>query len=424
MNAHPTDPSVPYDLVLKAGHVIDPKGGTSAIMDVAVADGRIAALGPALPIRRAQKVVDVSGYYVTPGLIDMHVHVAPSFDISLVPDAHSLSYGVTTLVDAGSTGPANLAPFIEQVVRESQVRILAFLNVVDEGMGGEYEQDVSHMMPEQAAEVAAAFPDLVVGIKVAHYWTWQPWDADHAPWDNVERGVRAGELSGLPVMVDFWPRPPERTYADLILEKLRPGDIHTHVFAQQFPIILEGGRLNPILGEARRRGIIFDVGHGAASFWFRNAAPALRQGFVPDSISTDMHLGSVNGLAGHLLLTMTKFLNMGLSLEQVVERVTVAPAREIGHPELGTLAVGSEADVAVLERREGEFGLVDCGRARLDATEWLDCALTLRSGRIVYDRYGLSMPRWEEAPSPYWVCKSPMPARARAFRQAAKGSER
>ncbi len=423
MNADVAGDPVPYDILLKNGHVIDPHSGTSTRLDLAMSDGRIAALGPDLPVRRAKQVVDVAGYVVTPGLIDMHVHVAPSFDISLVADAHSLAYGVTTLVDAGSTGPGNLVPFLDNVVAKSQVRILTFLNVVDQGMGGDDEQDVSQMSPEKTAEVAAAHPDTVVGIKVAHYWTWQPWDADHAPWDNVDRGMRAGELCGLPLMVDFWPRPPERPYADLILKHLRPGDIHTHVFAQQFPIILEGGRLNPIMLEAQRRGIIFDVGHGAASFWFRNAVPALRQGFIPNSISTDMHLGSVNGLGGHLLLTMTKFLNMGLSLEDVIERVTVAPAREIGHPELGTLAVGAEADVTVLQRREGEFGLIDCGRARLDATQWLDCALTVRGGRIVYDRYGLSMPRWEEAPPPYWVCKSPMPARASAFRNTPKGSQ-
>lgn len=413
--------AAPYDLILAGGHVIDPHSGTSAVRDVAIAGGRVAAVAAGLPREGARSVVDVSGCYVTPGLIDMHVHVARNFDISLVADAISLPYGVTTVVDAGSAGALTFPDLVEGVVNVSRTRVLAFLNVVDLGMGGEFEQDVSHMRPELAAEVAAAHPELVVGIKVAHYWTWQPWDAEHAPWANVERGVEAGELAGLPVMVDFWPRPPERPYEDLILHKLRPGDIHTHVFAQQFPILLEGGGLNPALAAARERGLIFDVGHGRASFWFRNAVPAVRQGFLPDSISTDLHLGSVVGIAGDLLRVMDKFVAMGVSLEEVIERVTVAPAREIGRPELGTLAVGAVADVAVLRSIPGEVGLVDCGRARMMGREVLECALTVRAGEVVFDRYGLTMPLWEEAPPEYWVCRPPQPARAASFLPDAKG---
>ena len=154
----------------------------------------------------------------------------------------------------------------------------------------------------------------------------------------------------MPVMFDFWPRP-DRSYAELILKKMRPGDIHTHVFAQQFPILLPDGKLNPILAEARARGVIFDVGHGAGSFWFRNAVPAVKQGFIPDSMSTDLHTGNFTVLS--LTDVMSKFLAMGVPLQDIVRRSTVNPANEIHRPELGTLSVGKEADIAVLEQLNG-----------------------------------------------------------------------
>src|SRR3712207_5033681 len=199
----------------------------------------------------------------------------------------------------------------------------------------------------------------------------------------------------MPVMVDFYPWLPERPYPQLILEKLRPGDIHTHVFAQQFPVIDEQGKVYDHLFKARERGIIFDLGHGAASFWFRNAVPAVGQGFVPDSISTDLHTGNVNGPVVDMATTMSKMLNMGLTLEDVIARSTVAPAREIGRPELGTLSVGTEADVAVLAVDEGEFAFVDCGKTRLVGNRRLRCVLTIRAGEIVYNPEGLGLPTWE-----------------------------
>lgn len=415
-----TETSISFDLLLKGGQVIDPKNGRSQVMDVAVAGGRIAQVGRDLPAAQAKKVADVSGLYVTPGLIDMHVHVYPShFDISVVADAHSFTGGITTMVDAGSAGGINFSDFKSRVIDKSRTRVLAYLNIVDLGMGGDFEQEVSRMDPVLAARVAEAYPELIVGIKSAHYWTRNPWDATHAPWASVEHAVEAGELCHKPVMVDFWPRPPQRPYADLILHKLRPGDIHTHVFAQQFPVIEGAGnggefgagppnpdsRINPVLFQAQKRGIIFDVGHGGGSFWFRNAVPAVRQGFIPHSISTDLHTGSIGGLNLGLLTTMSKFLNMGLTLEEVVQRATVAPAQEIGHPELGTLDVGAEADIAVLRLEYGHFGFVDCGRARMSGDRKLTCALTLRRGEPAYDPSGLTMPEWSSAPADYWICK-------------------
>jgi len=398
----------PFDLLLKGGQVIDPKRGTMQLADVAIAGGRIALVERDISPAKAKRVLAVGGYYVTPGLIDMHVHVYPShFSWGLVADAHSFRSGVTTMVDAGSGGVSNFLDFKERVIDQSKTRILAYLNVVDNGMGGEWEQDVSRMVPEATAALAQAYSDLIVGVKAAHYWTSKPWDATHAPWDNVERAVRAGELCHKPVMVDFWPRPPERSYADLILHKMRPGDIHTHVFGQHFPIIDEAGIVNPVLFQARKRGLIFDVGHGAGSFWFRHAVRAVAQGFTPDSISTDLHTHNINGPVLNTLTTMSKFLNMGLSLQEVIYRTTITPAQEIRHPELGTLDVGAEADVAVIALQEGDFVFADCGKAKMLGSKRLECVLTVRRGEVVYDPKGLTMPEWEKAPAEYWAYKPP-----------------
>ena len=190
------------------------------------------------------------------------------------------------------------------------------------------------MRPKLAAAVAEEYADVVVGIKTAHYWAMRPFDAEHLPWTAVDRALEAGELCGLPIMVDFCPWLPERPYPTL-LEKMRPGDIHTHVFAQQFPIIDAEREVYDHLWKARERGIIFDVGHGAASFWFRNAVPAIEQGFVPDSISTDLHTGNLNGPVIDMIERMNKILNIGVPLCDVIAKSTIAPAREIGHPGAG-----------------------------------------------------------------------------------------
>jgi dihydroorotase len=205
-------------------------------------------------------------------------------------------------------------------------------------------------------------------------------------------------------MVDFWPRP-ERPYPELILKKMRPGDIHTHVYAQQFPILTDKKQPEAFMFEARERGIIFDVGHGAGSFWFRQAVPAIQNGFSPDSISTDLHIGNVNGPVVDMLTTMSKILNIGMPFQELIYRSTVTPAQEIGRPELGHLTIGAEADVAVLKLQEGTFGFVDCGRAKMTGTQKLECLLTVRAGKVVYDPTGLTMPEWPDAPADYWIIK-------------------
>ncbi|MDP9363547.1 MAG: amidohydrolase/deacetylase family metallohydrolase [Chloroflexota bacterium] len=394
-----TESTPPVDLLLRGGHVIDPAGGTDGPADVAIAGGRIAAVGPNLP-HAAGRVLDVAGHYVVPGLIDMHAHVFHTHKrsrLSLDPHVHTFSCGVTTVVDAGTPGWRDLADFKAEVIDPAKIRVLTYVNIVGSGMLGAWEHDVAEMRPKLAAAAAEEFADVVVGIKTAHYWANRPFDAEHPPWAAVDAALEAGELCGLPVMVDFYPMLPERPYPQLILEKLRPGDIHTHVFAQQFPIIDEKGKVHDHLFRARERGVIFDVGHGAASFWFRNAAPAIRQGFVPDSISTDLHTGNVNGPVVDMLTTMNKILNLGVPLGDVIARSTVAPAHEIGRPKLGTLRPGAEADVAVLALEEGDFSFVDCGQTRLDGRLRLRCALTLRAGEVVYNPDGWGLPTWDRA---------------------------
>jgi dihydroorotase len=361
---------------------------------VRIAGGRIAAVGTDLPATGGETLLDVSGHYVVPGIIDMHAHVFATHrrsTLSLDPHVNTFSSGVTTVVDAGTSGSRDFVDFRDEVIDRARIRVLAFVNIVGSGMGGDWEHDVREMRPALAAAMAEEHRDVVVGIKTAHYWANRPFDAEHPPWAAVDAAVAAGERAGLPVMVDFYPWLPERPYPELILERMRPGDIHTHVFAQQFPIIDEQGRVFDHLFRARDRGVIFDLGHGAASFWFRNAVPAIAQGFVPDSISTDLHTRNLNGPVIDIAETMSKVLAMGVPLPEVIARSTVAPAREIGRPELGTLAPGAEADVAVFALDEGDFGLVDCDQTRLPTDRRLRCLLTLRAGDVVYNPNGLGL---------------------------------
>ena len=385
-----------YDLLLKGGHVIDGKNKIGVVLDVAIAGGKIVEVAADIPAAKAVKVVNVSGLYVAPGLIDMHVHVyagtgqrgAYCGDNSVYPDGFTFRSGVTTAADAGSSGWRNFPDFKDRVIDRAKTRVLAFLNIVGKGMAGAVEQDLTEMDAKAAAEMAMRYKDIVVGIKTAHY--------AGPEWTPVERAVEAGTLANIPVMVDFGTFRPERPFQDLVLKKLRPGDICTHTYLSWVPMLDDEGRILPYLFEARRRGVIFDVGHGGGSFLFRQAVPAMRQGFGPDSISTDLHIGSMNAGMKDMLNVMSKFLNMGMPLEEVILRSTWTPAREIRHEELGHLSVGTAADVAVLRVEEGHFGFVDTYGARMQGTRKLVCELTIRDGRVVYDLNGITREDWEK----------------------------
>ncbi len=393
-----------YDLLLKGGHVLDPRNRINAPMDVAIAGGKIARVAPNIPPEQAKKVVAVPGYFVTPGLVDIHVHYyAVGSPLSIMPDNSALQSGVTTAVDAGSSGCKNFDDFNQTTIRRARTRVLAFLNIVSTGMAvAANEQDPDFMDIGCVVDVMKRYPEIIVGVKTAHYWTREPFDNKHQPWDAVDRGRQAAEAVGKPMMVDFAGRD-GRPYPDLLRDHLRPGDIHTHVLGRGFnPVVdYDTGKVYSYMFEAQKRGIFFDVGHGAGSFWFRTAVPALRNGFVPDSISTDLHTGSVNGPVMDMAGVMSKLLNLGLSLEEVIRRSTVNPAQEIRRPEFGHLSVGAGADVAVLELRKGSFGFWDCGRGKITGTQKLEAVMTLRGGAIVWDREGLSMEDWRKLPKMY-----------------------
>ncbi|MCZ2079004.1 MAG: amidohydrolase/deacetylase family metallohydrolase [Bryobacterales bacterium] len=382
-----------YDLLLKSGHVIDPANGRNGRFDIAITGDRIAAIGNSLPASHARLVVELSEYYVTPGLIDIHAHFdAQGAWLNLNPDHNTLRNGVTTAVDAGSSGWKNFEAFKSAVIGHAKVRLLAFLNIVGAGMyGSKVENDVAEMDPVAAARMVKKYPELIVGIKTAHF---QP-----ATWDAVDRAVKAGELSGTPVMVDFHPKP-GRGYEELILKHMRPGDIHTHFLGRLTPQLDGSKKVQPYMWQARKRGVLFDVGHGSGSFWFRIAAPALKQGFLPDTISTDIHKDSIMLSRATMPNVMSKLLNLGATLEQVVERSTIRPAKAIRRPELGALREGAVADIAVFSLDRGHFEFLDSGRGKLTGDKNLRCVLTIREGTVVWDSEGLSLTDWSDA-GPY-----------------------
>jgi dihydroorotase len=383
-----------YDLVLKGGHVIDPKNGIDAVRDVAIKDHKIAEVAEHIQPGPGAKVVDVTGLYVTPGLVDIHVHVYAGTgerhsyvgDHGVYPDGFTLRSGVTTAVDAGSSGWRNFPDFKDKVIDRSITRILAFINIVGSGMRPQFEQNLDEMDAQAAAAQALKYPQVIVGIKTAHY--------DGPEWTPVERAVQAGTIANIPVMVDFGTFRPERPYEELVSNKLRPGDISTHMYLDDVPILDALGKVRPYLFEARKRGVIFDVGHGGGSFIFRQAAPAIQQRFVPDSISTDLHNDSMNAGMKDMLNVMSKLLNLGVSLNDVIRMSTSNPAHEIKHDELGNLSLGSDADVAVLHLEKGHFGFVDTYGARMVGDEKLICELTVRDGRVVWDLNGITREDW------------------------------
>ena len=385
-----------FDLLIKGGHVIDPRNQIDSIMDVAIAKGQIAQVAANIPAAQAKTVVQATGLLVTPGLVDIHTHVfygtepdaaySNSFR-SVPPDGFTFRAGVTTVVDAGGSGWRNFHQFKEQVIDQSRTRVLALLNIVGSGMkGGPVEQNLADMDPKLTAMRIMQFPKIIVGIKTAHY--------AGPEWDPVDRAVEAGRLADVPVMVDFGQFVPERPFQELVLKHLRPGDIYTHTYLGRVPMLDEQGKVRSYLFQAKKRGVIFDVGHGAGSFLFRQAVPAVAQGFVPNSISTDLHTGSMNGGMQSMLNVMSKFLNMGMSIQDVILRSTWNPAKFIKQNDLGHLSVGAVADVSVLNPRQGNLGFVDVGGGRMPGTQKLECELTIREGQVVWDLNGISRPEY------------------------------
>ncbi len=391
-----------YDLLLKGGYLIDPKNSISAVRDVAILDGKVAEVGESIPAAKGFKVVDCSDLYVTPGLIDIHAHVftgtnergSYAGDNSLYPDGYTFRVGVTTVVDCGGAGWRNFDTFKDYVIDRSQTRVLALANIVGHGMrGGKFEQDLKDMKADPTAALAKKHPGVIVGVKCAHY--------GGPEWHPVEEAVRAGEGADIPVMIDFGSNLPERPIEALLGEKLRPGDIYTHCFAGNRREMLPDGSVNPGMFAGRKRGVIFDVGHGGGSFKWSVAAACLKAGFPPDSISTDLHVGSMNSGMQSMLNTMSKFLALGQSLDDVIKESTWNPAKEIKREELGHLSKGAIADIGVFGVRTGSFGYVDSFGGRQKGDKMLECEMTFKDGLLAFDLNGRTRLDWRELPLHY-----------------------
>lgn len=385
-----------YSTLIKGGHVIDPKNKIDGIMDVAINEGKIVLVATNIDVKEGKQVIDAKDLYVTPGLIDMHVHVfyGTRYDQALMdggssvsPDAFSFRAGVTTFVDAGSAGWRHFPDFKKQIIDVSQTRVLAFLNIVGEGMrGGPFEQNIKDMDAHKAVESAKTYPRDIVGFKLAHY--------DGHDWAPTDSTVAAGRMNNLPVMIDFGLSDPPLPMEELLMKHLRPGDIYTHCYAywpktREAPVD-ENGKVKPFIFDAQKSGRVFDVGHGGGSFFWSQALPAIKQGFIADCISSDLHTGSMNSGMKDMCNLMSKFLGMGLSVQEVILRSTWNPAKVINRPELGNLSIGTEADVAIFSLDKGNFGFLDITGEKLNGTQKLVAEVTIRAGKVVWDLNGLA----------------------------------
>ncbi|MBK5295168.1 MAG: amidohydrolase/deacetylase family metallohydrolase [Acidobacteriia bacterium] len=375
-------PAQTYDLLLRGGHVIDPANGVTAVRDVAITGNTIARVAADIPVAEAKKVIELRGQYVVPGLIDLHMHVF-GYSGALDPDEAAFPTGATTIVDAGGAGYRTFDNFKRTVIDKAATRVLALVNIAGNGMiGSASEDNVADMLPDKTAEVIRRYPDQIVGIKVAHF--------GHPGWDALKRAVEAGRLANVPIMVDdkiFTNA--GRTSREKLLDVMRPGDMHTHMYNdRQVEIVSRfNGKVEEYAIEARRRGVLFDLGHGGGSFLWPVAVAAARQGFWPDTISTDLHTSSILGAQSDMPNCMSKMMLLGMTLDEAVRRSTEAPARAIRRfPEIGTLGQGRVADIAVLNLREGVFAFKDAWGKKMLGQKRLECVLTVRNGRVVYQR--------------------------------------
>ncbi|WP_138478890.1 amidohydrolase/deacetylase family metallohydrolase [Dyadobacter bucti] len=397
-----------YSIIIKGGHVIDPKNNIDGIMDVAVegtpggTDGKIALVAKNIDSKLAAQVVDAKGLYVTPGLIDIHVHYFWGTDLKgtyrngpngLQADGFTFRSGVTTVVDAGSSGWKTFETFKKQTIDLSQTRVLAMLNIVGEGMaGGKFENSLEEMDAAKTAEMAKKYPNDIVGVKLAHF--------NGHDWTPTDRALEAGKLADIPIMVDFGGANPVLSLEELYLKKFRKGDIYTHCFGgnsnnsgkgRESIVDVSVNKVKPYVIEAQKKGVIFDVGFGGSSFLLAQGQPAIKQGFYPNSISTDQHTGSMNNAMKDMNNIMSLFIAMGMDFKSVITASTWNPAKEIKHEELGNLSVGSVADIAVLNLRSGKFGYF-ARDGKIQGNKRIETEMTIKGGKIVYNLNALVEP--------------------------------
>ncbi|MGK2860983.1 MAG: amidohydrolase/deacetylase family metallohydrolase [Chitinophagaceae bacterium] len=385
-----------YDLLIKNGTVIDPKNKINSLLDVAVTNGKIASVTKNIPASQATRVIDATGLLVTPGLIDIHTHVFVGTKpgqfadgiFSLSPDDFSFKSGITTVVDAGTSGWRNFPLFKKQVIDKSQTRILAFLNIAGSGMNGDPgQQDINDMDPKLTSLTVKNYPDIIVGIKIGHY--------ESNEWTPFEKALEAADKSNTPLFVEC--HLPQFTLEDQ-LKRMRAGDIITHSFeqvAERMPVIDEKGKIRPFVLDAQKKGILFDVGHGGAGFWFSQAIPAFNQGLAPNSFGSDLHRFSMNSGMKSMLNIMSKYLSMGMSVEEIILRATWNAAKSIKRTDLGHLSEGAVADIAILSLLNGSFGFIDAGGNKLEGNRKFEAEMTIRAGKIVWDLNGIAAKHWK-----------------------------
>lgn len=392
-----------FDLLIKNGHVIDPKNNIDSKMDIAISGGKIAKIGNDIPAEYSLKVIDAKGYLITPGLINIHTHVFVGSKpntfadgvLSVSPDDFSFRSGITTVVDAGTSGWRNFPLFKKQVIDQSKTRILSFLNIFGAGLTGQWPAlsgfpGLDDIDSSEMSKMIKNYPDYIVGIVIGHYHgkEWTPFDI----------GLQVASERQVPIMIECLL--PELSYESILL-KLRPGDIVTHAYqnvAERKPVpndkrktlVDENGQVQTFILNARDKGVLFDVGHGGAGFWFSQAIPAIQQGFLPDSFGMDLHRFSMNAGMKDMLNIMSKFLAMGMKVPDIIARSTWLPAKSIKQYGLGHLSEGAVADIAIISIEEGHYGFIDAAGFKIEGNQRFQAELTIREGKVVWDLNGIA----------------------------------
>ena len=377
------------DLLIKGGHVIDSKNQINSKMDVAIVDGKIFKVSPNIPAQDARKVIDATGLYVSPGLINIHTHVYAGSKTGFVdgtssqlPDAFGPRSGITTVVDAGTSGWRNFPDFKAKIIDASTTRVLAFLNIAASGYSADKAQEnIDEMDVKMTSEIIKKYPDILVGVRIGRF--------EGTEWAPFDRASEAARLTNTPLLVEC--HLPQYSLEDQ-LKRMRAGDIITHAFenvSERMTVVDDQGKVRPFVLASQKRGVLFDIGHGGGGFWFNQGIPAFKQGLLPNSFGTDEHRTSMNSGMKTMLNVMSKYLAMGMSLPEVIARGSWKAAQSIKREDLGNLSVGSVADIAVLSILNGKFGFVDSGNNRIDGSRKLEAEMTVRAGRIIWDLNGL-----------------------------------